>query len=65
VDFVTFSDDQMAPPESVWRLADVYRGRQSRHLLRPEDFGLASIGHLDAFSRRCSAVWPALVPEPA
>lgn len=62
-DFFTFSDDQMAPPSSVWRLAAVYGGMQSRHLLKPEDFGLERIGHLDAFSRRCSAVWPALVPE--
>lgn len=63
VDFITFSDDQMAPPPSVWRLAEVYGGQQRRHLLRPADFGLASIGHLDAFSRRCAAVWPVLVPE--
>lgn len=63
VDFVTFSDDRMAPPASVWRLAEVYGGDQARHLLKPQDFGLSSIGHLDVFTRRCAAVWPALVPD--
>ena len=61
VDLFTFEDDQMVPPEAVWRLADLYGAETKRHLLRSDDFGLPEIGHIGAFARRNAAVWPRLI----
>lgn len=61
VDLFTFEDDQMAPPEAVWRLADLYGPEARRHLLKPAEFGLPEVGHIGAFARRNAAVWPRLI----
>lgn len=61
VDLFTFEDDQMVPPEAVWRLADLYGPDANRHLLSPADFGLPEVGHIGAFARRNAAVWPRLI----
>ncbi|MEX0327573.1 MAG: alpha/beta hydrolase [Ruegeria sp.] len=63
VDLFTFDDDQMVPPEAVWRLADLYGPDARRHLLSPKEFGLKEIGHIGAFARRNAAVWPRLIAQ--
>ncbi len=61
VDLFTFEDDEMVPPEAVWRLADLYGPEGERHLLVPKDFGLSKIGHIGAFARRSANIWPRLI----
>ncbi len=61
VDLIAFEDDQMVPPEAVWRLADLYGPKAKRHLLSPQEFGLPKVGHIGAFARRNAAVWPHLI----
>ena len=54
-------DDQVVPPNAVWRLADLYGPKARRHQLSPKDFGLAEVGHIGAFARRNAAIWPRLI----
>ncbi|MEM7089388.1 MAG: alpha/beta hydrolase [Pseudomonadota bacterium] len=61
VDLFAFRDDQMTPPNSVWRLAELYGPEAKRHLLDAQDFGLPKVGHIGAFARRNAAVWPRLI----
>ncbi len=61
VDLFTFADDEMVPPDAVWRLADLYGPKAGRHLLAPSEFGVSKIGHIGAFARRNAAVWPRLI----
>ncbi|WP_170754473.1 alpha/beta fold hydrolase [Ruegeria lacuscaerulensis] len=61
VDLFTFEDDQMVPPEAVWRLADLYGSSARRHVLSPQEFGLKDIGHIGAFARRNASLWPRLI----
>lgn len=63
VDLFTFEDDQLVPPNAVWRLADLYGPKARRHLLSPREFDLSGIGHIGAFARKNAAVWPRLVAE--
>lgn len=59
---VSISDDDWVPPAAVWRLMSLYPEATKRQMvLRPEVFGLRRIGHLGAFHRSNSVVWPALV----
>jgi predicted alpha/beta hydrolase len=59
---VAIADDDWVPPPAVWRLMSLYPEATKRQLvLRPKDFGLAKVGHLGAFHRSNSVVWPALV----
>jgi predicted alpha/beta hydrolase len=59
---VAVADDPWVPPAAVWRLMALHPEAEKRQLvLRPGDFGLARIGHLGAFHRSNSVVWPALV----
>lgn len=59
---VAVADDVYVPPAAAWRLMALCPQAKKRQLvLRPGDFGLARIGHLGAFSRANSVVWPALV----
>ncbi|WP_170364331.1 alpha/beta hydrolase family protein [Ruegeria arenilitoris] len=60
-DIIAFEDDQTVPPPAVWRLSELYGPTARRHLLEPKDFGLSEIGHIGAFARRSSAVWPRLI----
>lgn len=64
VDLFALADDPVIPPQCVWRLAAKYEGGPvSRHLLKPSEHGLKSVGHLGAFARRNAALWPVIVPE--
>jgi predicted alpha/beta hydrolase len=59
---VAVADDVWVPPSAVWRIMALYPEAVKRQLvLRPQDHGLGRIGHLGAFHRTASAVWPALV----
>ncbi|WP_424941006.1 alpha/beta fold hydrolase [Aliiroseovarius sp. S253] len=59
---VSLSDDQSVPPNAVARLADLYPGSPTQHVvLNPNDFGLTKVGHTDAFRRQNAALWPALI----
>lgn len=58
----TMEDDVVVPPASVGRYAEVFpRERIEYRNLRPSDYGLASLGHIEVFSRRSAAVWPDLL----
>ncbi|WP_170413788.1 alpha/beta hydrolase family protein [Ruegeria arenilitoris] len=61
VDLFSFEDDDLVPKNAVWRLADLYGPNARRHLLSPAEFGLSEVGHIGAFARRNSAVWPRLI----
>ena len=62
VKVVAISDDVMVPPKSVWKLMDFYRGAHvSQKTLRPEAYGLAEIGHINAFAPENAACWDALI----
>ena len=64
VDLFALSDDDLIPPDCVWRLGDVYGDvEQTRTELNPKDFGLEKVGHLGMFARRNAALWPRFVPE--
>lgn len=59
---IAVSDDALVPPVAVWRLMARYPEAVKRQLvLRPEDFGLRGIGHLEAFHRKNAVLWPAIV----
>ncbi len=60
--FVAVSDDDLAPPASVWRLMRCYpEAPKTQKTLRPADFGLAKIGHSGVFAKQNKSVWPALI----
>ncbi len=61
VDLVTFTDDEMVPPQAVWRLADLFGPNAGRHLIDPQDHGMPVVGHIGAFARRNSGIWPRLI----
>ncbi len=64
VTIVAMADDALVPPQAVWRLADWMRSAPVvRRLIDPRDHGLKRIGHIEIFSPRCRAAWPALVAE--
>ena len=55
-------DDDFIPPSRVKRLKRYYPSSVSSFVsINPKDHGLASIGHIAIFSKRCQAVWPSLV----
>lgn len=59
---ISIADDWMIPPHAVARLAQWHPQAQATHsTLHPTDFGLPAIGHIHPFSRRNSALWPALI----
>ncbi len=56
------SDDVMIPPTVVARLGALYpQSAQTHEVLDPARFGLSKVGHLAAFARRNSALWPAIL----
>jgi predicted alpha/beta hydrolase len=60
--FVAISDDGHVPPAAVWRLMQHYpEAVKSQLTLRPEVFGLKSIGHIAAFSPRNAVLWPQII----
>lgn len=62
VRLVAISDDTSIPTVAVRRLMQSYpQAQKTLFKLRPQDYGLNAIGHIKAFSKECSAVWPAIV----
>ncbi len=60
--FVAMADDVMMPPRSVWKLMEFYpAARKEQVVLRPKEFGLAKLGHIEAFAEKNSAVWDAIL----
>ncbi len=59
---IAVSDDDLVPPAAVWRALALYpEARKQQLLLRPADFGLATIGHIAAFHRKNAVLWPAIL----
>lgn len=55
-------DDTIIPPARVYILDRFFpKAQVEKHLLKPKDFGLKSIGHIQVFSARNKAVWPTLI----
>ncbi len=60
--FVAVADDVMTPPETVWRMMKFFPAApKTQTTLRPGDFGLSEIGHIQVFSKKNSAVWDQIV----
>jgi predicted alpha/beta hydrolase len=56
------ADDALVPPQAVWRMmAMAPEAIKTQRVLRATEFGLTKIGHLGAFARQNSVVWPAIV----
>lgn len=59
---LTMSDDVVVPPAAVRRYADAFpEGRAEYRVLRPADFGLPSLRHIEVLSKRNAAAWPAIL----
>jgi predicted alpha/beta hydrolase len=59
---IAVADDDLVPPEAVWRARALYpEAMKEQRVLRPGDFGLASIGHIPPFHRRNAVLWPAIL----
>ncbi|MEL6464692.1 MAG: alpha/beta fold hydrolase [Pseudomonadota bacterium] len=54
-----FTDDDLIPPAQVGRLARLFG--VDPVVIDPKEYGLESVGHLGAFSRKNKAVWPVLL----
>jgi predicted alpha/beta hydrolase len=62
VRMIAVADDDLVPPAAVWRARALYpEATKEQLVLRPEDFGLASIGHIPPFQRRNAVLWPAIL----
>jgi predicted alpha/beta hydrolase len=56
------SDDPIATEANVDDLLRLFPGAEiERIVIRPEDYGLDEIGHIDLFRRRCRATWEPLL----
>jgi len=56
--FVSASDDTLVPTKVAWRLIPYYRGcKVDRVVLRPENYGLARIGHIGPLRKEAAPVW--------
>ncbi|SFI94785.1 alpha/beta hydrolase family protein [Jannaschia pohangensis] len=61
---VAVADDALCPPASVWRLMRAYpRARREQRVLRPADYGLARLGHLDVLGERGRPCWPDVIGD--
>jgi predicted alpha/beta hydrolase len=59
---IAVADDDLVPPAAVWRARALYpEAMKSQLVLRPQDFGLKSIGHIPPFHRRNAVLWPAIL----
>jgi predicted alpha/beta hydrolase len=62
---LTAEDDVVVPPVAVRRYAAAFpEGRVTYRMLYPGEFGLPSLRHIEVFSARNAAAWPAIL-EPA
>ncbi|WP_158965383.1 alpha/beta hydrolase family protein [Chachezhania sediminis] len=58
----TMSDDVVAPPVSVRRFADAFApGRAAYRELKPKEFGIPALRHIEVLSRLGAPAWPALL----
>ncbi len=61
---IAFSDDALMPPKSVAKLAQRYPNADVTEIvITPKDHGLREIGHMKAFSRANSVIWPEILPN--
>ncbi|MGD9864999.1 MAG: alpha/beta hydrolase [Pseudodonghicola sp.] len=59
---ITMSDDVVVPPPAVQRYADAFpAGKAAYRMLRPEEFGLNALQHIEVMSPRAAAAWPAIL----
>lgn len=59
---LTMEDDVVVPPVAVRRYADAFPpGRIEYRMLKPAEFGLPSLRHIEVFSKRATAAWPAIL----
>ncbi|MGR3435696.1 MAG: alpha/beta hydrolase family protein [Shimia sp.] len=62
VKVVAVADDAMAPPAAVWRQMTLWPEAPKRQsVLRPRDYGLARIGHIDVLRAQAQACWADLI----
>jgi predicted alpha/beta hydrolase len=62
VRMIAVADDDLVPPAAIWRARALYPEAMKEQLvLRPADYGLASIGHIPPFHRRNAVLWPAIL----
>lgn len=62
VRILTMEDDVVVPPVAVLRYVAAFpQGRVTYQKLHPYDYGLPSLRHIEVFSRRNSAAWPAIL----
>lgn len=59
---LTMEDDVVVPPVAVQRYVDAFpQGRIEYRELTPAEFGLPSLRHIEVFSKRATAAWPAIL----
>jgi predicted alpha/beta hydrolase len=59
---IAVADDELVPPAAVWRAMSLYpQAVKHQKVLRPADFGLATIRHIPPFHRRNATLWPAIL----
>jgi predicted alpha/beta hydrolase len=59
---LTTADDVVIPPVAVRRYAAAFpEGRVTYRMLYPSEFGLHSLRHIEVFSARNAAAWPAIL----
>ncbi len=59
---IAVADDELVPPAAVWRTMSLYpEAIKEQRVLRPADFGLETIRHIQPFHRRNAALWPAIL----
>lgn len=59
---LTMTDDVVVPPVAVQRYANVFpRGVASFEVLRPADYGLRSLRHIEVFAKQNAPAWPAVL----
>lgn len=58
-------DDVVVPPVAVRRYVAAFpEGRVAYRMLRPTEFGLQSLRHIEIFQKRNAAAWPTIVDLP-
>ncbi len=59
---IAVADDDLVPAAAVWRAQSLYPEAMKQQLvLRPEDFGLKTIGHIAPLHRRNAVLWPTIL----
>lgn len=59
---VAMADDDLVPPDAVWKLLRFYPAAKKTQLtLRPGDFGLARLGHIQVFAPESQPAWSTLM----